>query len=135
MKRTAGFIVFTLNKRGLQVLLVKERKTRTWSLPKGKVGLNETILSAALRETREETGLVVKPSLRLRSIRVPEQNKRLHFFAARLERKVRTVPVTSDVVKAKFVPFSKALKMLSTYQRHFLLELQKAYSDNSNHAA
>ena len=50
--KRAGGLVF--NKKA-QILLIFRKWS--WDLPKGKVEKNETLASAAIRETAEETGL------------------------------------------------------------------------------
>lgn len=44
-----------------RVLLTRRRDNGLWCLPGGHVDLGETIASAIVRETREETGLIVTP--------------------------------------------------------------------------
>jgi 8-oxo-dGTP pyrophosphatase MutT (NUDIX family) len=128
MKKVAGIIVFNPRKSGLQVLLVKERKTNNWSLPKGKVELNETSLMAALRETEEETGLVVTKAKRLRPLQISEKGKRVYFFIAHVTDTVRTSPNKAEIIKAKFVPLEKAIKLLCGYQQTLLISTQRIYA-------
>ena len=53
-----------------------------WDLPKGGIDEGETPLQAALRETREETGLVLAAETLLDLGRLPfRQRKDLHLFA------------------------------------------------------
>jgi 8-oxo-dGTP pyrophosphatase MutT (NUDIX family) len=53
-----------------------------WDLPKGGIDDGETPLQAALRETREETGLVLAPEALLDLGRLPFRlRKDLHLFA------------------------------------------------------
>jgi 8-oxo-dGTP pyrophosphatase MutT (NUDIX family) len=53
-----------------------------WDLPKGGLNDGETPIEAALRETREETGLVLAPETLLDLGRRPfRQRKDLHLFA------------------------------------------------------
>jgi 8-oxo-dGTP pyrophosphatase MutT (NUDIX family) len=57
--RQAGSIVFRLDTREPQVLLVTaKRNPRNWIFPKGHIEKGETPEEAALRETREEAGIV-----------------------------------------------------------------------------
>jgi len=58
-----------------------------WDLPKGGMNLGETPQQAALRETREETGLELAPAQLLDLGRFPfRARKDLHLFATRLPR-------------------------------------------------
>ena len=45
-----------------KILLVKERQSDAWTLPGGFIDVNESLSEAAARETREETGLEVRPT-------------------------------------------------------------------------
>jgi 8-oxo-dGTP pyrophosphatase MutT (NUDIX family) len=57
--RQAGSIVFRLDSKEPQVLLVTARRNpRTWIFPKGHIEKGETPEEAALRETREEAGII-----------------------------------------------------------------------------
>jgi 8-oxo-dGTP pyrophosphatase MutT (NUDIX family) len=58
-----------------------------WDLPKGGAHDDETPLQAALRETREETGLALEPGHLLDLGRMPYRTRKdLHLFAARIPR-------------------------------------------------
>jgi bis(5'-nucleosidyl)-tetraphosphatase len=54
-KRAAGVVVIRDAPEGRRFLLL--RAYRNWDLPKGRLEDGESSLEAALRETREETGL------------------------------------------------------------------------------
>jgi 8-oxo-dGTP pyrophosphatase MutT (NUDIX family) len=72
-----------------QVLLVHRRSPRLWALPKGTPDAGETIAETAVRETREETGVVPEIEAPLRSIRYffvrgqTRFHKTVHFFLMR----------------------------------------------------
>jgi 8-oxo-dGTP pyrophosphatase MutT (NUDIX family) len=79
--------ILLLNEDG-EVLLAHATGTTHWDLPKGHAEEGETALVAAVRETREETGLELDPDelidLGLFTDYRPE--KALHLFAARRNR-------------------------------------------------
>ena len=54
-ERAAGIVVLRRVQTGWRILLL--RAFRNWDFPKGRIELGEDPLTAALRETREETGL------------------------------------------------------------------------------
>jgi 8-oxo-dGTP pyrophosphatase MutT (NUDIX family) len=56
--RAAGGVVCRRGARGLEVLIIHRPRYDDWTLPKGKVEAGERDEDAALREVREETGLV-----------------------------------------------------------------------------
>jgi len=57
---SAGGIVWRRGGRsGIEVVLIRPRGARTWSLPKGHVEKGESLHDAAVREVGEETGLSV----------------------------------------------------------------------------
>ncbi|MBA3443244.1 MAG: NUDIX domain-containing protein, partial [Gemmatimonadales bacterium] len=59
--RQSGAIVFRLDGREPRVLLVTSRRNRrNWIFPKGHIERGETAEVAALREAREEGGVIGK---------------------------------------------------------------------------
>jgi 8-oxo-dGTP pyrophosphatase MutT (NUDIX family) len=54
--------------RGDEVMLVKQSYTRGWILPGGGVERGETVLQAAIREVREEAGLIAQGPMQLHGI-------------------------------------------------------------------
>ncbi|MGM3275697.1 NUDIX domain-containing protein [Ralstonia sp. 24A2] len=70
-----------------EVLLAHATETRHWDIPKGAPEPGEDCRDTALRETREETGLVLDGRTLVELGRVPfRRDKELHLFATRLHR-------------------------------------------------
>lgn len=57
---SAGGVVYHLDRDSARVLLVRERDSGLWRLPKGHVEQGETPEQAAVREVREETGVCTR---------------------------------------------------------------------------
>mmetsp|Transcript_11862 Transcript_11862/g.21451 ORF Transcript_11862/g.21451 Transcript_11862/m.21451 type:complete len:149 (-) Transcript_11862:1659-2105(-) len=62
-KRTAGVVVVKREHEQLFVLMVTARKRDTWILPKGGIEEGESAIDAALREAREEAGVIAREQL------------------------------------------------------------------------
>jgi len=56
----AGGVVFREGDEGIEIVLVSRRASGLFALPKGKVDPGESIEETALREVREESGLVAE---------------------------------------------------------------------------
>jgi len=66
-KKSAGILLYRIKNKDLQVLLVhpggpfwKNKDEGAWSIPKGEFDENEEPLDAAIREMKEETGVILK---------------------------------------------------------------------------
>ncbi len=68
-----------------EVAVIHRPRYDDWSLPKGKVELDETDPVAAVREVHEETGYTAQLGRRLGSISydIPQGTKRVWYWAAR----------------------------------------------------
>jgi 8-oxo-dGTP pyrophosphatase MutT (NUDIX family) len=69
---SAGFIIFRRTKEGLLFLVLYHRGAY-WNFPKGKIEKEERSFEAALRETREETGLTSRDLRVIRDFKTREQ--------------------------------------------------------------
>jgi 8-oxo-dGTP pyrophosphatase MutT (NUDIX family) len=58
---SAGGVIYCENKRRFEVALIALNNGTIWKLPKGLVEKGESLREAALREIREETGLIGEP--------------------------------------------------------------------------
>jgi 8-oxo-dGTP pyrophosphatase MutT (NUDIX family) len=76
---SCGIVILTESR---ELLLCHVTGQRHWDLPKGGIHADETPRQAALRETREETGLVLDPESLFDLGRRPYTAKKdLHLFA------------------------------------------------------
>jgi 8-oxo-dGTP pyrophosphatase MutT (NUDIX family) len=81
----AGGVVWrTTDKPRLEILLIHRPRRHDWSLPKGKLRGRESALDCALREVREETGLVCTVGRELPEARYQDRKgrtKRVRYWA------------------------------------------------------
>lgn len=68
---TAGGVVYRQLASGTQILMIQDRVGR-WTIPKGHVEEGERLEQTALREVREETGLV--------DLKIRDKLDKIHFF-------------------------------------------------------
>ena len=77
MIEAAGGVVWRRSPTGdAEVLLVHRPRYDDWSLPKGKLDPGETWEEAALREVREETGVIARLGSELPSVRYTDNRGR-----------------------------------------------------------
>lgn len=118
---SAGGVVFKKAKKGNLWLIVNPKDTSRWQFPKGHIEKGESSELAAIREVREEGGVVANP---LRKIDIQK-----YFFVWDGERIFKTVtfflmeyksgdPVDHDkeVEESRFVSFEEAFGKL-TYDK------------------
>lgn len=103
MRATAGVII----KAGDLLLVVRGRPKGHWSFPKGSVEENETVKEAAIRECKEEVGILVNldaaPEYKFGSDTLFLVNVRSVF-------RVRNID-TRELTGYRWVPPSRLLRM------------------------
>lgn len=105
--------------RNGEMLLISTRKGRRWQLPKGHLEAGETPEQAAVRETREETGVTgrVRASLPQVTYRFAERGVRIHkkvdYFLLDFEEGDVANYDRKEVSGAAWFPFAEALRRLS----------------------
>jgi ADP-ribose pyrophosphatase YjhB (NUDIX family) len=83
---SAGGVVHRTEGGQLEIVLVRRRQPPLWALPKGTPIAGETLAETALRETSEETGLLVELEEPIRAITYfffhgrTRFHKTVHFF-------------------------------------------------------
>lgn len=60
-EKSCGAIVFRRRSGNIEYLLIKNKKGGNWGFPKGHIEQGEQEHDTAIREVREETGLVITP--------------------------------------------------------------------------
>jgi 8-oxo-dGTP pyrophosphatase MutT (NUDIX family)/phosphohistidine phosphatase SixA len=85
--RSAGGVVWRDGEGGVEVAVVHRDRYDDWSLPKGKRDHGEHPLATAVREVREETGIVGVPQVRLPAVQYltgePDTEKVVDFWSMR----------------------------------------------------
>jgi 8-oxo-dGTP diphosphatase len=82
----AGAVVTRADTKGTQYLLVHRGYRDDWTFPKGKVDPGEHVLTAAVREVREETGFAIKLGIPLptQTYKVEGKLKDSHYWLGEL---------------------------------------------------
>ena len=115
---SAGGVVYRRTVAGPEIVLAHRRAPALWALPKGTPNGGESVEETALRETAEETGLVVEIEERIGPISYvfvrgsTRYFKTVHFFLMR--------PVGGDLAdhdhefdEVRWVPLPEALRLLN----------------------
>lgn len=100
------------------ILLVYRPKRDDWQLPKGHVELNEDLVAAAVRETKEETGYTVRilaPLPLHEYVAKMGETVRCHYFHAELvnepaRRETEEVPLWVPVSHAHHIISKRRLR-------------------------
>lgn len=104
---------------GVEVVVVHRPAYDDWTLPKGKLTLGETDEEAALREVREETGLVCKLGPEMPSTSYVDHRGRekvVRYWAmttAAVAAEPLCAEVPTEVDLAVWLPLEEARKRLS----------------------
>lgn len=120
----AGAVVFRDKNGARQVLLVHRPAYDDWSLPKGKIEPDEDIPVAAVRETLEETGAIIRLGARLPSLSytVSKGRKVVHFWVGYLLKQKQRRPY-HEVDKVRWVSVAEAAEQLTYDDERRLLAL------------
>jgi 8-oxo-dGTP diphosphatase len=123
--RAAGAVV---TRKGGEVLLVHRPKYDDWSFPKGKLDRGEHVVTAAVREVAEETGLDVRLGPALSSQRYRMSNgrfKTVEYWTGRVigSDDVSRYRPNDEIDCVQWVPWDDAMRRLTySYDRDTLAE-------------
>ena len=115
MIEAAGGVVWRKTSRGqLEILVIHRPRYQDWSLPKGKLHRRESALDCALREVREETGLVCAVGDELPEARYTDRKgraKRVRYWA--MQELSGTFHPNDEVDKVRWERIDHAAEMLT----------------------
>lgn len=112
--RAAGGIVTAHRGFRDKVLIVHRRRYDDWTLPKGKLNPGESAPAAALREVREETGIVARLQSYVGAVayEVNGKSKVVQFWRMSVEAEHPLEP-NEEVASRVWLPFKKAISRLT----------------------
>jgi len=98
---------------GAEIAVIHRPGHDDWSLPKGKVDPGETVLEAAVREVREETGQRARPGEPLGSVRyrVRGRDKVVHYWV--MEAQGGDFAPGEEVDELRWLPPADAVDLLT----------------------
>lgn len=119
-RKTAGLLVYHNDK----ILLVRQRATLKYSIPKGEIKENESTLEAAIRETYEETGLLIpvqyiESHMYICSIRIEQYDRRLFYYKVYLPASYNIILKNTDkeeIQSAHFYSINAAISIIQISQ-------------------
>lgn len=125
-----GTLLYKKENEQIFVLLVhpsgEKNKNSPWSIPKGQKEKNESGIDAAIRETLEETGVVVNPkSLKNFGYVVYKSKKVVHCYVGKATPAMNPKCASWEVDKAEFVEINKAKEVIHKKQLDFIIALEK----------
>lgn len=147
MKKASGFLLYFDNSKGSvkgmnkeKLILVLKDIRGKGDFPKGVLDKNkkESLIQCAIRETKEETGLIVNKNFKIIDNSYYYNNTGLHIFLAEVllsndklpEIKFIKNPETDTIEHTEYywLTFKEAFLLLPSYLKKFL----KAYRDKIN---
>jgi 8-oxo-dGTP pyrophosphatase MutT (NUDIX family) len=135
--RSCGAVVVRSKEDLWEALLIRSKRGN-WSFPKGRMDPGESEIDTAIREIREETGIIVSIDARFRrevpAIPVDKpgfRNDRLIVFYLAKAIGGEDTPQLSEIRELKWVPFCKESAALIDFlpDREVFLDAIAAFND------
>ncbi len=129
-KLASGTLLYRIVDGAIEVLLVHPsgnyNRRAPWGIPKGAPDAGETLEQTAVRETREETGIVLEgPLVDLGHVDYTRSKKRVHGFAARAPEGASPRCASWEVDKVEFIEITRARRVIHPDQAALLDRLQR----------
>lgn len=132
--KTAGIFIFDKSDR---LLICRATGQDHWSIPKGHVDANESIINAAIRETFEETGMDLSPfkhhMKKIEPVKYRSKKKELHSFIIHLQTNINVTALhcdslideseTPEIDKYELVTVKKAITKIHETQVKILKDI------------
>jgi 8-oxo-(d)GTP phosphatase len=107
-----------------EVLIIHRKRYDDWTLPKGKIEIDESVPVCAVREVREETGVTIRLSVPLDSISYEAGSaglKTVEYWGGVVLDTVGRTP-DDEVDEVSWLPVAAALGQLTYSRDHFLVQ-------------
>lgn len=129
MRTTAGLLIYC----GTKIILVKQKGTKLYSIPKGEVKSDEDHLTAAIRETKEECGIdVARQNIHkkeyLCSIETPFCQRKLFYYKAFLSEEEyykRDSHISDEIANVVLCNIEEAISIIQISQLGILWDEER----------
>ena len=127
---SCGAVIARQTETGLEILLIRHMNGGHWAFPKGHVEAGETEAETALREIREETGLLVELDTSFRAVVTyspkPGVMKDVIYFAAELSGGSQQMQA-EEVTDMRWVALDAADQLITYENDKGVLKQYRAY--------